>query len=374
MNVTERVDSLQIEIDRKRQEIRSDSYLMSVGEWISLYKDRELEIHPEFQRFFRWSDYQKTSLIESILLGIPIPTIFVSQREDGVWDVVDGLQRLSTIYQFNGILRDEKDNLLPPLVLEKTKYLPSLAGKKWEDLADPDRSLTPTQRLIIKRSKINVNILIKEGDTSAKYELFQRLNTGGSICTPQEVRSCILVSLNPKLYRWMKELSQDENFQDCIALNESAIEEQYDLEILSRFLVLRTIDENELKGLNDTNTFFTEKISIIGENSDYNLEEESVAFKTTFEVLARCLSNKSFRKYDPKKNKFSGGFLLAPFEAIALGIGYNYQHYQSIYPNLQSKIIEMWSDPEYTSAFGRGKDASTRLPKLIPLGRRLFAL
>ena len=89
---------LQEEIDKMRQEIRADDYSMSIGEWISLYENSEIEIHPEFQRFFRWTTTQKTSLIESILLGIPIPPIFVSQREDGVWDVVDGLQRLSTIY------------------------------------------------------------------------------------------------------------------------------------------------------------------------------------------------------------------------------------------------------------------------------------
>ena len=129
MNVIERVDNLQLEIDRKRQEIRSDSYSMSIGEWISLYQQGDVEIHPEFQRFFRWTDYQKTSLIESILLGIPIPPIFVSQREDGIWDVVDGLQRLSTIYQFAGILKDEQGELVPSLILDQTKYLPSLDRK-----------------------------------------------------------------------------------------------------------------------------------------------------------------------------------------------------------------------------------------------------
>ena len=59
---------------------------MSIGEWISLYENNEIDIHPEFQRIFRWTSSQKTSLIESILLGIPIPPIFVSQRDDGVWD------------------------------------------------------------------------------------------------------------------------------------------------------------------------------------------------------------------------------------------------------------------------------------------------
>jgi hypothetical protein len=92
--------TLQEEIDKSRAIIRTDGYSMSIGEWISLYERSEIDIHPEFQRFFRWSPKQKSRLIESILLGIPIPQIFVAQREDGVWDVVDGLQRLSTIYQF----------------------------------------------------------------------------------------------------------------------------------------------------------------------------------------------------------------------------------------------------------------------------------
>jgi uncharacterized protein with ParB-like and HNH nuclease domain len=173
--------SLQEEIDTTRQEIRTDGYLMSVGEWISLYENNEIDIHPEFQRFFRWSDYQKSTLIESILLGIPIPPIFVSQRNDGIWDVVDGVQRLSTIYEFVGIFRDDQGTTQSPLVLQKTKYLPSLEGKKWDDSEDPNNSLTQAQRLLIKRAKIAVSIIEKESDEMAKYELFQRLNTGGSI-------------------------------------------------------------------------------------------------------------------------------------------------------------------------------------------------
>ena len=98
------------EIDSMRKEIRTDGYGMSIGEWISLYENKEIDIHPEFQRFYRWSEIQKSNLIESILLGIPIPPIFVSQRKDGVWDVIDGLQRLSTLYQFVGVLKDENGN------------------------------------------------------------------------------------------------------------------------------------------------------------------------------------------------------------------------------------------------------------------------
>ncbi len=159
------------------------------------------------------------------------------------------MQRLSTIYEFVGILKDENGDKRTPLTLQKTEYLPSLAGKIWEDKEHPDGSnkgFTPAQRLLIKRAKIDINILLKESDLFAKYELFQRLNTGGSIATPQELRNCILVGLNPNLYRWIKLLSANENFQLCIPLNEKSLDEQYDVEILCRFLVLRKIDENFL--------------------------------------------------------------------------------------------------------------------------------
>ena len=66
---------LRSEIEARRKEIRTDAYPMSVGEWISLYERDEIDIHPEFQRFFRWTEEQKTNLIESILLGIPIPPV-----------------------------------------------------------------------------------------------------------------------------------------------------------------------------------------------------------------------------------------------------------------------------------------------------------
>jgi uncharacterized protein with ParB-like and HNH nuclease domain len=140
--------SLQEEIDLRRKQIRTDSYAMSIGEWLSLYERSEIDVHPEFQRFFRWRPSQKSRLIESIFLGIPIPPIFVAQREDGIWDVVDGVQRLSTIFQLAGILKDEDGKLLDPLVLDETKYLPSMEGKKWED-QNSETSLTNAQRLII---------------------------------------------------------------------------------------------------------------------------------------------------------------------------------------------------------------------------------
>jgi Protein of unknown function DUF262 len=380
MTISSVLGKLQEEIDLQRQDIRSDGYSMSIGELLSLYETQEIEIHPEFQRFFRWSDDQKTSLIESILLGIPIPTIFVSQRDDGVWDVIDGLQRLSTIYQFLGKLKDENGKLIEPLVLRRTKYLPSLENKKWEDNYDTDNSLTKSQRIDIKRSKINVVIIQKESSKNTKYELFQRLNSGGSICTPQEIRSCILVSINPSMYQWMKRLSENEDFKSCINLSEALDDEQYDMEILSKFLILRNIVIKDQK-ISNVAEFFTDKIQELAKDSSYNQEEEEKAFSTTFRTLNQTTKEDTFRKYNPDTDKFSRGFTLAPFEVIATGIGYHYKMYESVLSSgtvdvldIKGKLKQMWENKQYQSAYGRGKDASIRIPKLIPLGRELFKL
>lgn len=360
---------LQDEIDVMRKEIRTDGYGMSIGEWISLYENKEIDIHPEFQRFYRWSENQKSNLIESIFLGIPIPPIFVSQRKDGVWDVVDGLQRLSTIYQFVGILKDENGNNIEPLILQKTKYLPALQGKKWNNPTDPATSLTMEQRLIIKRAKIDVSIVLRESDEMAKFELFQRLNTGGSNLTPQEVRNCILVMVNPSFYKWLRELSNFAPFQECIALSEKNIAEQYDMELALRYLIFSKINMDDFDRSGDVGEYITNQMIKLAQAKDFDYENAKSRFENTFRLLGATLGTDSFRRFDGLS--FKGGFLLSPFEVIACGLGYNFPNIPEPDSAVQ-KIKELYSNETYQRWSGSGVRANSRLPYLIPLGRDLF--
>lgn len=364
--------SLQEEIDKLRKEIRTDSYPMSIGELISLYEKDEIDIHPDFQRFFRWSNHQKSTFIESILLGIPIPAIFVSQRDDGIWDVVDGLQRLSTIYQFIGILKTSSgDENTCPFTLEKTVYLPSLQGKKWDDKDDKDNSLTQTQRLLIKRAKIAVNIIEKESDPMIKYELFNRLNTGGSIATPQEVRNCILLMLNRDLYNLLRSLANQENFKTCIALSDKLYEEQYDMELVLRFILLFERDDTNLNGLGDVSVFLSDKMREMA-IQELNLSRMERAFERTFDILSQTSGSDSFRRYRPQDDRFLGGFLLSAYEVVALGIAYNYENLPPI-NEISDRIKSVWRNETYNNCSGAGVNASRRLPYLIPLGRTIFS-
>lgn len=370
------MQELTSQIESLRKDIRTDRYSMSIGEWVSLYKNKELDIHPEFQRFFRWSSEQKSKLIESLLLGIPVPQIFVSQREDGTWDVIDGLQRLSTIFELMGILEDEKGKLLPPLILDKTKYLPALEGKYWEpgeDDEDESKTIGPKARLLIKREKFDVSIILQESDKKSKYELFQRLNTGGSSLSPQEVRNCILVMINREMYVWLRNLANYQNFKDAISLTDRAVEEQYDMELALRFIIFRKMPISDLSSLEDVNDFLTDKMSFIAELPDFNYEEETKAFEDTFDLIISAAKESAFKKYDIHKGKFLGGFLLSAFEVISSGIGYSIGSLNTSPADILTRIKGIWTNDEFEKYSGSGVRASSRVPKLIPLGRTIFA-
>lgn len=365
-------NDLQRQIDALRKEIHTDGYSMSIGELHNLYNDGELDIHPEFQRYFRWSVLQKSRWIESILLGIPLPSIFVSQRRDGKWDVVDGLQRLSTIFEFMGQLRGEGQELLKPLILEGATYLKALDRKKWHDPHDPENSLTSDQQRYIKRSKIDIKIILRESDDSAQYELFQRLNTGGSSLTAQELRNCMLISINRDLFKWLDNLTKYQSFQRCVSLPEKLVKEAYDMELALRFILLRKLPINDLPGT-PLGDFLTERMKNAALDRSFDPKKEELAFKATFDLLDSALESDSFRKYDQSKKRFTGGFSVAAFEVIALGLGWTAEKFVKMHqPKDVESLVkdEVWSDTSFLTS--SGLSAAERLPKTIQRGRSVF--
>ena len=99
------IEQLLADVESARNNLKTDRLDMSFGEIMSMYERDEIIINPEFQRFYRWTNQQKTRFMESVFLGIPIPPIFVAEDDNGKWELVDGLQRLSTILSFFGSLK-----------------------------------------------------------------------------------------------------------------------------------------------------------------------------------------------------------------------------------------------------------------------------
>jgi hypothetical protein len=363
--------SLQKEIDQQRKLVKADGYPMSIGELANMYRDSDLDIHPAFQRFFRWGSEQKSRWIESLLLGIPTPSIFVAQRQDGVWDVVDGLQRLSTIFEFMGILRDEKGQLLPPLSLQGTRYLPSLEGTSWETAP---YALTEDQRRFLKREKLDVKIVKRESDEAGKYELFQRLNTGGSALSDQELRNCMLVSIDSSFFDWINKLATSPPFIETVPLPDRLLQERFDLELVLRFILFRNIDLNEFKGIRSINEFITDKMLETVSNKSFDRKGEETTFNTVFTKIAEAMGDGAFCKYNFTKNHFSGAFLVSAFEIIAMGMGNSTPKRKkfSSPADLRDFVVgKIWQSTDAVVSKS-GESAVARLPRTLKLGRELF--
>lgn len=367
-----RMPTLEEEIAERRRDIFTDAYSMSIGELTNLYRDGELDVHPEFQRIFRWDDLQKTRLIESLLLGIPLPSIFVAQTKDGAWDVVDGVQRLSTILQFQGVLKDDEGALVTPLVLLATSLLPSLAGKVW-DSSDVENSLTQAQRLDLKRAKLDLKIVKRESSAESKYDLFQRLNSYGSQATAQEVRSCILIGTDRAFYTWLRELAESADFLETVALSDRLIGEQYNYELALRFIVLRQADTSTLASIGNLGEFLTTQSISLALNPRFDRAAAKDAFLKTFRLLNEVCGDSAFKRWNSSKNRFEGAFLNTAFEVMGMGLGYNIDAYATAQEtSAVERAKEFWSTPEYAAGFATGVRADSRMARSIPMGRELF--
>ena len=368
-NVIEEPMSLEIEIEKASQDIVKDGYEMSIGELLNLYRDDELVIDPEFQRYFRWDVTRKSRFIESLMLGIPIPPIFVYQNEDGIWELIDGLQRLSTIFEFVGMLKSPDGGIADPAELEATKMLPSLDGVKW---TGGENGLSKPLQLQVKRSRIRVEILTKDSDAQSKYELFQRLNTGGASLNEQEVRNCIIVKINPEFYRWLKGASEIEQFLDTLSITTNAEQQQKNLELALRFFVVKSMP---YQGKLDINEYLDEGAVYLATNQQIDFENELLLFRRTFTLVDSALGENAFRKYNV--DKFQGGFLISGFEALSNGISLNIDEIESLGEEqaaqfLISRTQELWSDAEFRDFTKAGVRGTTRLQNLIPFSEKHF--
>jgi uncharacterized protein with ParB-like and HNH nuclease domain len=306
-------EQLKIQIEKERNLLHTDRLDVSFGEIMRMYEDKEIVIKPAFQRYFRWDEEQRTRFIESILLGIPIPPIFVAEDGDGVWELVDGLQRISTVLSFFGVLKSEDEGIRNKNNWELMK------GERVESLEGFTYETIPNQfRLNIKRSTCRVEILRWNSKYDMRFELFNRLNTGGSPLTTQEIRNCIYRDISPKFNDFLKELAANQDFRTLIALSHEQYEQLYDEELALRFISLY----NNLKKVRTSiSQHMTKFMKDALENESFDYDGDKKIFTQVFALL-KPLGRKIFRQDD-------GNFATALYDVITIGVAENYDYYKS---------------------------------------------
>lgn len=206
--------TIQEQLDQNRRTVSFDNYDITVRQLFDMIAENQIELQPEYQRHFIWDDVRQSQLIESIFLGIPVPNLFMATNPDSTWEVIDGLQRLTTIVNFLGndqLIR--KTNLKgKKLKLKGLEKVSSMNGFVYEELP---RSV----QLTFMTRPVRVTVLNDKSDLSVRYDLFERLNTGGVVLHPQEIRNCVYLG---EFKDFIVDCSRNENFNSCVKMTENA--------------------------------------------------------------------------------------------------------------------------------------------------------
>lgn len=270
---------LNSELMEQKMKVDFNTYDLSVKELLSMVNDGLINIAPEYQRQFRWDVERQSSLVESLFLGIPVPSLFMATNVDGTWEVIDGVQRLSTMICFAGddnVREKVNAKKAEPLKLKGLSKLANFNDKRFADLPVGVQNK-------FKLTSIKVITLSDKSDKDVRFDLFERLNKGGVNLTPQEIRSCV--------YRggfndFLKELSKDSNFKNCVHLSESQENDGTREELVLRFFAyLYDLDSFEHSVKDFLNNYMSKA------DKGFNYSENDKLFRMVFKILNDALPN-----------------------------------------------------------------------------------
>ncbi|HDY75309.1 MAG TPA: DUF262 domain-containing protein, partial [Candidatus Marinimicrobia bacterium] len=181
-------------------------------EIVSMADEGIIDVAPEYQRQFRWPEENQSKFIESVFLGIPIPSLFTAANRDGTWELIDGVQRLNSLIHF---IADEdqlrKFGLKEKLKLKGLDILSEFNGKTYENIPQ-------SLRLKFTLRPLKITTLSDKSDLKVRFDLFERLNTGGIKLTDQEIRACVF---RGEFNEFLSQLSKNKNFKSVVNLPKS---------------------------------------------------------------------------------------------------------------------------------------------------------
>jgi uncharacterized protein DUF262 len=211
---------------------------LSFNELFDMITAKELNITPDYQRLFRWSEGQRSRFIESLILEMPVPPLFMIEEEDGRYQLIDGLQRISSYLHLRGGLEAPHLQSAPVRMGDKLRLVDCDIVKELNGLTFDD--LPASMQIRLKRAFINVWVIRKGTDPHFKYHMFKRPNTGGEELSEQQVRNCAIRMLSNEFSDFIVAQSKYEHFETCTdALTEARMLSAIDQELVLRFFALR---------------------------------------------------------------------------------------------------------------------------------------
>jgi hypothetical protein len=275
-----------IEIPTEVRKINTQAYDKSVSDIVRMMNDRDINLNPEYQRNYIWDNKKASMLIESIILNVPIPVIYVSQEVDDTWTVIDGLQRLNSLKRFF-----DRDFKLSGLEL-------------LSDLNKSDvQTLNPKALRILKNGLLRIIVISHDSHEDIKYDVFMRLNRGSVKLNEQELRNCLYRGAFNDL---LKELSSNSHMQALMNIKEPH-NRMIDCELILRFLALRNNWSPEKGGINSDEegvsnyrgrmkNFLNDFMRQNQNTTKEKIEEMRVCFNDTVKKIYDIFGTKAFRR------------------------------------------------------------------------------
>lgn len=214
------------QLDQQKRTVSYDMYDMSVRQLVDMVESKVIDIAPDYQRHFVWDAKRESELIESVFLGIPVPSLYMATNSDASWEVVDGVQRLSTLIHFCGN-EDARQRVGRPKALQLTGLtkLDSFNGSSFS-------SLPKAVQTGFTLRPIRITALNDKSDNHVRYDLFERLNTGGVKLHAQEIRNCVI---SGKFRDLIKHLAENADFRAVVSLPANEVQQATYEELVLRF-------------------------------------------------------------------------------------------------------------------------------------------
>lgn len=344
--------------------IRIDTKIFPLRQIMDMIVDGDLDLSPDFQRNFVWEQKRQSQLIESVLLRIPLPVFYFSQDEDGTLHVVDGVQRLTSIYNF----------MSGKTKLSKLEYLNEVEGLYFPvkgvdgETRAADKVLDDKSVRIINQTQISVNIIDSQSPSQVKYDVFRRINTGGRPLNHQEIRNCIASTTVRHL---LTRMSQSDEFLDATQ-NKVPITRMVPEELALRFITFRRFLKSE-GGLDNYSlsmeATLNETVDDLSVSRNIDIDSFLNDFRNAMKNAAYLFGKVAFRKIDLNTAKRRGSNVLnkALFLSWSLVLA-DFDH-EEIRNNLQPNALveplrkRISEDPLYSSCISNGTNDKVNIKR-----------
>ncbi|MDP8212120.1 MAG: DUF262 domain-containing protein [Candidatus Zapsychrus exili] len=297
------MEQTQVGIPKEERVLRTQAYDKSVSDIVDMIKSNDVILNPEYQRNYVWNSKKASLLVESILLNVPIPIIYVSEEEDGRWSVVDGLQRLNSLRRYFG----------NEFKLTGLEVLQELNGSQYY-------KLNPKAQRLLRNGILRIILIFKESNPEIKYDIFMRLNKSSIQLNDQELRNCLY---RGEFNDLLKNLALNSNFLAMLRLKKPH-KRMRDSEMILRYLAVAD-DYNSEHGKMKTykgsmRTFLNTYMGEMKNASSDTIVMLKDRFENTILKVHAVFGNNAFRridssgKFDSAVNRAIADFIMTTFE------------------------------------------------------------